>query len=187
MIPDIDQESAKMKISRAVNAFCRYIDRLSCVSGKIACIMLLVLCPLAFYEVVARKAGYPTTWTFHLLGYVQICIIWFGLAEVQKTRGHVTVDLVTRLLPLKLRVITRVVMTFLCAVLSAILLWQGWKLVERSYSIRLMTTEEIHHPVYWIQIPVVIGAGLLFLVFVRQNIADIKLLIYGDGQVDDRP
>jgi uncharacterized membrane protein YqhA len=49
-------------------------------------------------------------------------------------------------------------------------------MVKRSYSYNLMTTEEFLHPVYWLQIPVVIGAILLFFVFFSQMLDDINWL-----------
>jgi uncharacterized membrane protein YqhA len=48
-----------------------------------------------------------------------------------------------------------------------------------------MTVEEIHHPVYWIQIPVIIGAVFLFLVFLRQLLSDIQWLITREGEPED--
>ncbi|MBW1716275.1 MAG: TRAP transporter small permease [Deltaproteobacteria bacterium] len=174
-----------MRLLNVLDRFYRSIDRLSYLCGIVAAILLFLLGPLAFYEVVVRKMGSPTTWIFHILCYIQIFLIWFGLAYGQKVRGHVSVDLVTRLLPLKTQVITRIVSTFLCLVISTILCWQGWRLVHRSYTIKLMTVEEIHHPVYWIQIRVVIGAVFLFLVFLRQLISDIQWLITREGEPED--
>jgi len=168
-----------------MNGFYRSVDGLSHLCGKAAGMSLLLLGPIAFYEVVMRKMGQPTNWTFHILGYIQIYIIWFGLADVQTIRGHVSVDLVTRLLPLKMQLIARIISTSLCLVLSAVLSWQGWRMVFRSYTINLMTTEELHHPVYWIQIPVVIGAAVLFLVLLRQNISDIRYLVTGEGNLEN--
>lgn len=174
-----------MKLSKALDRFYRSVDRLSYFCGVVAAALLFLLGPLAFYEVVVRKMGSPTTWVFHILCYIQIFLIWFGLAYGQHVRGHVSVDIVTRLLPLKTRVITRIGSTFLCLIITAILCWQGLRLVHRSYTIKLMTVEEIHHPVYWIQIPVLIGAVFLFLVFLRQIISDIKWLITAEGEPED--
>lgn len=174
-----------MKLLKTLNKLYKSIDRISYLCGLVGAILLFFLGPLAFYEVVVRKMGHPTTWAFHILCYIQIFLIWFGLAYGQSVRGHVSVDLVTRLLPLKMQVITRIVSTFLCLVISTILCWQGWRLVHRSYTIKLMTVEEIHHPVYWIQIPVIIGAVLLFLVFLRQLLSDIQWLITREGEPED--
>lgn len=172
-----------MKLLKALNKFYKSIDRLSYLCGIVAGIMLFLLGPLAFYEVVVRKMGYPTTWIFHILCYIQIFIIWFGLSYGQSMHAHVSVDIITRLLPLKTQVITRIVSNFLCLVICTILCWQGWRLVHRSYTMKIMTVEEIHHPVYWIQIPVVIGAVFLFLVFLRQLISDIQQLTTGELRI----
>jgi TRAP-type C4-dicarboxylate transport system permease small subunit len=174
-----------MKLLKGLDIFYRSIARLSHFCGIFAAILLFTLGPLAFYEVVARKMGSPTTWIFHILCYIQIFIIWFGLAYGQNVRGHVSVDLVTRLLPIKMQVIVRIGSSFLCLLISAILCWQGWRLVRRSYQIKIMTVEEIHHPVYWIQIPVLIGGVFLFLVFLSQLASDIQWLITRKGMPQD--
>ncbi len=176
-----------MRLLKGLDICHRSIARLSHFCGVFAAILLFLLGPLAFYEVVARKLGSPTTWIFHILCYIQIFIIWFGLAYGQNVRGHVSVDLLTRLLPLKIQVITRLGSSFLCLVISAILCWQGWRLIHRSYTLKVMTVEEIHHPVYWIQIPVLIGAVLLALVFLCQLMSDIRWLITREGMPEDIP
>ncbi len=171
-----------MKFSRVLNRFCNAIDVIVHFFGVLSGILLFILTPIACYEVVVRKMGSPTSWAFHILRYIQIFIIWFGIAYTQKVYGHVCVDLVTVHLPLRLRVICRVVSSFLCILLSLVLCWKGWCLVWRSYSNHLMTVEELHHPLYWIQIPLVIGAILLVLIFARQLFADIQWLVTKEGK-----
>jgi len=171
-----------MKFSRVLNRFCSAIDATVHFFGVFAGILLFVLTPIACYEVVVRKMGSPTIWAFHILSYIQIFMIWFGIAYTQKVHGHVCVDLVTMHLPLTFRVICRVVSSLLCILLSLVLCWKGWSLVWRSYSNHLMTVEELHHPLYWIQIPLVIGAILLVLIFARQLFADIQWLVTKEGK-----
>ena len=174
-----------MRFSKGLDKFYKTVDMSVHFFGVFAAVLLFLLCPIAFYEVVVRKLGSPTVWAFHVLSYMQIFIIWFAIAYTQKNRGHVSVDLVTMYLPLRLRVITRVISSFICMLISGLLCWQGWRLVWRSYSNKLMTVEELHHPIYWIQIPVVIGAVLLFLVFIRQILADIQWLATLEGKPED--
>jgi TRAP-type C4-dicarboxylate transport system permease small subunit len=149
-----------------------------CVSAGqwIALVFVFLLGPIAFYEVVVRKLGHPTTWSFHILVYIQLFMIWFGIAYTQKVRGHVSVDIITRLLPLTVQVVTRIFAHLVCEIISIILIWESCVMVKRSYSYNLMTTEEFLHPVYWLQIPVVIGAILLFFVFFSQMLDDINWL-----------
>ena len=159
--------------------------RIIYVFGIISGALLFCLCPIALYEVIARKLGSPTTWAFHVLGYIQIFLIWFGMAFTQKVRGHVSVDLITIYLPKKFRVICRILSSFFCLILSGILCWQGWRLVHRSYTTNQMTVEELHHRVFWIQIPVIIGAALLFVIFLLQIFEDSKWLVTKMGEPDE--
>jgi len=179
------EEYQIVKISFGFKKFFVGLDWSINVCGAIAGLLLLCLCPIALYEVIVRKLGTPTVWAFHILGYIQIFIIWLAMAYTQKVRGHVAVDLVTIYLPLKYRLFCRVLSSFFCLILSAILCWQGWRLVLRSYLTRQMTVEELHHPVYWVQIPVIIGAVLLFLIFGRQLISEIRWCVTKEGLPKD--
>lgn len=163
-----------MKIIRKI------VDQCVSYSYWIAAGLLFLLGPIAFYEVIMRKLGHPTTWTFHILVYSQLFMIWFGVAYTQKVRGHVSVDIITMYLPLKLRVAARVFSYTICQIICIILVWQSFVMVKRSYVYELMTTEEFLHPVYWLQIPTLIGAVLLFLVFFFQTYDDIEWLIKGE-------
>ncbi|MCD6152752.1 MAG: TRAP transporter small permease [Syntrophobacterales bacterium] len=163
----------------------RGIDRCVSAGQWIALVFVFLLGPIAFYEVVVRKLGHPTTWSFHILVYIQLFMIWFGIAYTQKVRGHVSVDIITRLLPLTTRVVTRIFAHIVCEVITIVLIWESCVMVKRSYGYHLMTTEEFLHPVYWLQIPVVIGAVLLFFVFFSQMCDDIKWLVTGKGSPED--
>ena len=170
---------------KIMDGFTRGVDRCVSFSFWIAAILLFFLGPIAFYEVIVRKIGYPTTWTFHILVYGQLFMIWFGVAYTQKVRGHVTVDIVTMLLPIPFRVAARILSSCICQVITIILVWQCWVMITRSYRYKLVTTEEFLHPVYWLQIPTIIGAILLFLVFFCQTYKDIKWLITREGMPED--
>ena len=157
------------------------VDRCVTFSFWAAAVLLFFLGPIAFYEVVVRKLGHPTTWTFHILVYSQLFMIWFGVPYTQKVRGHVEVDIITRLLPLTVRIITRIFAYLVCQAISIILVWQSWVMIKRSYVYELMTTEEFLHPVYWLQIPTFIGAIFLFLVFFCQTYKDVNWLFTREG------
>jgi TRAP-type C4-dicarboxylate transport system permease small subunit len=167
--------------NQAMNKFNRSLDIVVYYSGLLGAFLLFLLGPIAFYEVIARKMGSPTIWAFHVLCYFQSLLIWFGLGYGQKLRAHISVDIFTRLLPLKLQLITRIVASFLSLILSIILTWQAWRMVYRSYTLELMTTEELYLPVYLLQLPTVIGSAILTLVFFQQILKDIQWLVNREG------
>lgn len=166
-----------MSLFKIYDFYCNAVDRAAYSFGLLAAFLLFLLCPIAIYEVVSRKIGYPSSWVFQVLVYIQLFMIWFGIAYTQKRKGHVSVDLVTMHLSEKMQTISSAASSFTCAILSAILTWQGFKMVLCNYSACLMTVDEIHHPVYWIQIPVVLGSFLLLLVFIRQLSSEINKIL----------
>ena len=148
-------------------------------SGRLAAAFLLALTLVAFYEVIVRKMGHPTTWTFPVICLLQLGLIWFGLPYCQDRGGHVSVDLVTRLLPSRGQTLCRVLSACVSTLLCLVLVWQGGRMVLRSHANAIMTTGSIQIPACWVQTPLLIGSSLLFLLFLVQTAAGLSELFRG--------
>jgi TRAP-type C4-dicarboxylate transport system permease small subunit len=74
-----------------------YFERLLCLGGMwIAAILLGLLVILSGSNVFCRLAGYPLTATYELAGFAGALIAALALADTQRKRGHVELDLFTR-------------------------------------------------------------------------------------------
>ena len=167
-----------LSISKGIKYF---VDLCVDISFWGAMILLLLLGPVAFYEVIVRKIGHPTSWTFTVLTYMELIIIWLGVAYTQKVRGHVNVDIIVMHLPRTAQVVVRIFAYTLSSVVVFILMWETFVMVLRSYTLDLRTTEEFLHPIWWIQVPTLVGSVLLFLVLVCQVCSDVYSLAKMEG------
>ncbi|NLF92377.1 MAG: TRAP transporter small permease [Oligosphaeraceae bacterium] len=74
-----------------------YCERLLCLGGMwIAAVLLGMLVILSGSNVFCRLAGYPLTATYELAGFAGALIAALALADTQRKRGHVELDLFTR-------------------------------------------------------------------------------------------
>jgi len=155
------------------------IDRLSGFFGILAALIMLELAFVVSYEVVVRKLGHPTSWTFDISNWSQLALIFLALAYTQRDRSHVRVDLLVRLLPLKAQVSLRIVTYILSAIVAFIFLWQGMRLVWDSYSTNMMTREMTRIPQWWVQWPIPLGGLILLLQLLKHIAVDVAWLIAG--------
>jgi len=74
-----------------------YWERMLCLGGMwIAAILLGLLVLLSGSNVIFRLAGHPLTATYELAGFAGALIAALALADTQRKRGHVELDLFTR-------------------------------------------------------------------------------------------
>ncbi len=74
-----------------------YFERMLCLGGMwISAILLGLLVLLSGTNVIFRMAGYPLTASFELAGFAGALIAALALADTQRKRGHVELDLFTR-------------------------------------------------------------------------------------------
>lgn len=98
-----------------VDAFIRFANRLSLVSGILAALMIavsvLLVCQMIF---VRYLLGHSTIWQTELVTYMMLGATLIGMSYVQQLRGHVNVDL----LPLYLGGKARLALALLVLLLS---------------------------------------------------------------------
>ncbi|MCL0066236.1 TRAP transporter small permease [Dehalococcoidia bacterium] len=152
------------------------IDCLHSGAGAGAGLALLAMGFITFYEVVVREMGAPTVWAFHVVEYMQICLVFLGLPFAQRAGKHAVIDIIEKKLALKARLWMHIVSSILCLVVSCLFLWGSWSMVWGSYSGGTMTTGFIRHQLFYIQIPPLIGGLLLVLVFLQQIAGDMKTI-----------
>lgn len=74
-----------------------YWERMLCLAGMwISAILLGLLVLLSGINVIFRLAGHPLTATYELAGFAGALIAALALADTQRKRGHVELDLFTR-------------------------------------------------------------------------------------------
>lgn len=157
------------------------IDRLSDLFGYLAALLMIATALIITYEVIVRKLGKPTTWTFDLSNWFQLAIVFFGLAYTQRVRANIQVDLFARRLPLRQQVMLRVFGYAVGVVTMGLMVWQGSLMVLDAIATNQMTREMTRIPAWWTMWVIPLGSLVVTLQLLRQLAWDVAWLRYGTG------
>ncbi|MDJ0956810.1 MAG: TRAP transporter small permease subunit [Arenicellales bacterium] len=157
------------------------VDTLSLRSGQVVSFLLLPICGVMVFEVVARYMfNAPTTWSTEMVVMFAGTLFIVGGAYTHYLRGHISVDTVYGYLPPRWQAATRVFVHFpLFFLYVGVLLWTGtiffWdSMVENERS------GSLWNPIIWpYKFVVPLGALLVFLQGLAQFIRDVRALVTG--------
>jgi len=98
-----------------------------------ACAMLVVAAGLGFYQVVARFILEQTTeWTEVIIRFSLIWMVFLALSKAYRIGAMISVDVLRRWAPLRLRRVLESVVALICAGLSLVLIIYGWDYAVRG-------------------------------------------------------
>ena len=133
-------------------------------------VLLFFLVALSGASVILRLCGKPFAGEYELAGFAGALLASFALAETQRKRGHVELDIFTRRLsPLARRVIGAA-NVLLGALVMAVVSLQLIRLTlfkMRSGEV----SETLHLPFVWVMFAVAVGFIVLALVYVADALA----------------
>lgn len=157
------------------------IDRVSDFFGYVAAFLMVVTAIIITYEVIVRKMGQPTTWTFDFSNWFQLAIVFFGLGYTQRLRANIQVDLFTRHLPLRRQVQVRIFGYAVGVITMGLMAWQGTAMVLDAIATNQMTREMTRIPAWWTMWMIPLGALVVTFQLLRQMAWDLAWLRYGTG------
>jgi TRAP-type C4-dicarboxylate transport system permease small subunit len=154
----------------------RLINAISTVCGVIAALMIfasvLITCQMIFVRSVLNLS---TIWQTEVVIYLMIAATLIGLPYVQKLRGHVGVDLLPTLLPVRMRRGLAGLTLLLTTGMIAVMLWYGWDMWHLAWA-RNWKSETVMAVPLWIPyLAIPLGFGL----FLLQLLADLWLTFTG--------
>jgi TRAP-type transport system small permease protein len=139
---------------------------LSRATGFIAGLLVSVLVLATAASVVARYVfGAPFQWTEEFSGLLMIWIVFIGAIGCEIRGEHLTIDVVTELLPDRPRRALALVVGIASLGLLAAMAWLGWEL---SVAALTKQTRLLGISWFWIDLAVVVGAvGIGIVLFTR--------------------
>lgn len=144
----------------------RWIDRLDDAFAGFALFLCFVL---VCFQVGARKFDISVSWTDELSRYLIIVSTYFGACAAVRTREHIRVELVLDMLPTGVRRVIEVVVPLLCALYAGTIAVVGYRWLEDTVSLGLVSAESsLVIPIWVFQAVVPIGFGLMALRFLAQ-------------------
>lgn len=158
------------------NMFLRVVAAISTFAGWCAAAMIIaavgITCQMIFIRFVLNGS---TTWQTEAVIYLMIAATLIGLSYVQRLRGHVNVDLIPLILPMRARRILAVVTLLLSIAIIAVMLFYGYEFWHFAWE-RGWRSDTVWGPKLWVPyLALPLGLGLLLL----QLIADLVALVLG--------
>lgn len=165
-------------------AVCRIIDTISEVSGLAAGISMIAATLVTGWGVFVRYVlKEPTGWQTEATIYLLICVAFLGAAYGVRHNAHVGVDLLPEALPLKPRLVLRIITTIMVLAVVAVVAWTGGKIWLQAYALDTRSASAWAPPL-WIPYALIpLGMGLVFLQYVGELIEAVLALI---GRLDPK-
>ena len=147
----------------------KMLDRLYLGSGAIASLLIAAICVLVctqvLFNLITRFADRSVNLTIpsygDFAGYFLAASSFLALAYTLTRGGHIRVNLVLSRLPTRLRLITEVLSTALCAMVSLYATFYMAKLCLESYEYQDLSSGLIAIPIWIPQTVVLLGMSIL--------------------------
>jgi TRAP-type C4-dicarboxylate transport system permease small subunit len=153
-------------------------DMLGTVERVVLMVLLGILVFVGALQVIATKAfDHSFPWSFDVIRGGTFAIAMLASAYASQQGSHICMDIVTRKLPPRTRLFSRVALGFVTIFAAIMLIWMGHRMVG------LLSKEggssEHTIPQHWLAMLIPIGAGLIiFHTLVRMTI-DVDYLVRG--------
>lgn len=163
-------------MSAGLDALARRLDRLA--AGLLG-LLLLALVLLNVVNAAGRYLfGRSLPGADEILLYGMIWLVFLGMIQVTTKRRHLQLDLLERWLPQRAKLLQRLLVDLLIAVLCAYLASQSWIVVERLGSIG-QTSMAAGLPMAWVHGGLLIGLAATAVTAGLQTLLGLLRLLRG--------
>lgn len=146
---------------------------ISAASLAFACLMLVLSACLGMYQVVTRFIfEQPAEWSEVLIRFFLIWMIFMALPEAFRIGSMVSIDMLHRLSPPRLRRILDLVIMVASLVLLAIILWFGWDYAQRGKVQTMAGLEDLS--MFWAYLALPVGSACAIFGVISNFLEPIK-------------
>ncbi|MBO6267098.1 MAG: TRAP transporter small permease subunit [Synergistaceae bacterium] len=160
-----------LKVLRSITKFCNTFLGYCAGFGIFAMGLILA------YEVVMRGIfKSPTIWVMDTAIYLFMWTMLIGSAYTLMLGKHVKIDLIFDRFPKKMQLVLDVITSAMAAYFCYVVTMQAWKMIQTSIKLNKLTDNMMHIPVWWIQLPLLIGFAMLavqFVVIILERLASL--------------
>ncbi|HEY7517005.1 MAG TPA: TRAP transporter small permease [Methylomirabilota bacterium] len=161
------------------------IGRVARSASTLAGASVLVMVALITYDVLMRYfLNEPQLFVDELASFLQIVVIFGGLAHTFRTGGHVRVDLLTARLPPRARAWLRLVGLLASLGFLAIVMWTTLQSTLTAYRYGRVSTVMLY-PLWGPMLLIPLGLALLALVMLVALVQQVRAL--GGARPDEVP
>ena len=155
----------------------KQVSRLSTFLQYLALLAFFILTFSVVYEVVARSIlNKPTIWSLEIVTYMISCVAFLGSAYVLRANKHLEVNLLTNILPKKLKLYLNLFSNLISMLFCIFVFFYGIKFINFSIVLGVVSESELRTPLWIPQSTVPIGFFALSLEFFIRLMKTIFLI-----------
>jgi TRAP-type C4-dicarboxylate transport system permease small subunit len=144
------------------------------LSMAVACAMLTVAASLGVFQIFTRFViERPAEWTEVLIRVSLIWMVFLGIAAAFRQGAMVSVDVLYRWSPPRVRRVLDVMVALASLVLIGVIVWWGWSYAKRGEVQSMIGLEDVS--MFWAYLAMPVG-GLFAIVGIIGNLLDPQRL-----------
>jgi TRAP-type C4-dicarboxylate transport system permease small subunit len=154
--------------------FLRFERACTGVATAVACAMLVVAAALGVFQIFTRFViESPAEWTEVLIRVTLIWMVFMGIAAAFRQGAMVSVDVLYRWSPPRVRRVLDFVVAAAALVLVGVIVWWGWDYANRGSVQSMIGLEDVS--MFWAYLAMPVG-GLFAVVGIIGNLLDPQRL-----------
>jgi TRAP-type C4-dicarboxylate transport system permease small subunit len=150
--------------------------------GGLAVLLMTVL--IAFDVLMRYFLNEPQLFVDEVAGFLQVLVVFWGLAHTFQAGGHIRVDLVTALLPRPVRAWLRVLTLAVGIGLVGVVAWVTWESAWTAYRYGRVSTVMLY-PLWLPMLLIPTGLGLMGLAMAAALVAQVRAALGLAGPPDE--
>ncbi|NPC56775.1 TRAP transporter small permease [Caenimonas soli] len=150
--------------------FLRFERRATGFAMVVACAMMVIAASLGAFQIVTRFVlEQPAEWTEILIRMSLIWMVFLGIPTAFRQGAMVSVDVLYRWSPPKMRRVLDWVVCLAALALIAVIIWWGWDYAQRGSVQSMAGLEEVS--MFWAYLAMPVG-GLFCVIGIIGNLLD---------------
>jgi C4-dicarboxylate transporter DctQ subunit len=151
------------------------IDLASINAGVIAGFFIVIVAIIATYEVLSRKVGYPTTWTFDISIYLVIWATLLGGGYTELKNGHVGMELIQKGFPReRSQAVIQLIHALAGLVFMIVVFKGGYELTVGAVANNQQSVGLLQVPMYLVYSAIPVGAAIHILQLGKKIVTALK-------------
>ncbi|MGD9116687.1 MAG: TRAP transporter small permease [Dehalococcoidia bacterium] len=175
------------KAERALQFLGSLLDRTTRMSWIFSGALIVLLAFVTGYGVVMRYIfKNPDPYAYEISYIIMLACVMFTIAQTQRLRRHLRIDIFDRYMPEKMRdAIINVISPLVGLIICVPLVWKSWE--QAMFAVKSsQTTATTGIPVAPMMFTIPVGVGLLCLVLIAQVVRYFASLKYGKSSDEEQ-
>ncbi len=155
-----------MEEGAVVKELLKFLDKISLGLGRLSAFFTFAMMLVMVADILLRFLfNSPIIGSYEIIEQMMIVVVFFAFAHTQAEKGHIAVDIVTTVLPRKVRDVFSVITLLMGTVMTVIAVYANLGQISGAIESKA-TTSVLYIPLYPFYIAVMIGLAVFCLCLV---------------------